>query len=114
MRQIVPAVALIVGFSAGGCLVAGVPSPYQGLQRYEKGQVVTVCRDAYTAPTRKALEEAHRQGGPIESPPTGQTVRIIERDLVQPFGPYIEVARVEPTDSDASYWISYRALCAKG
>lgn len=114
MRERLVAVGFI-GLFAVGCVYAqrGAPPPDEGLDLYKEGQTVSLCRDGYTAPTRQELEARLREGGPIENPPTGKTVRILDRDLVQPFGPYVQVARVEVAEADSTFWISYRALCSK-
>lgn len=101
-------------FVAVGCASTASTTTGTGIQIYEKGQDVYVCRDGHTAPTLDQLVDRLRQGGSPENPPTGQTVTIEQRDSVQVEGSSVYVARVEPPDGGSGYWIPYKALCSRG
>lgn len=101
-------------FLVAGCAsTASTPAPNRGVKLYRKGTEVYVCREAHTASTVDELTDRLRRGGEPQDPPTGQTVRIAQRDSIQVEGSTTHVARVEAMQADASYWIPYMALCSK-
>lgn len=101
-------------FLVTGCAsTASAPAPNRGIKIYPEGAEVYVCREAHTAPTVDELTDRLERGGEPQDSPTGQTVRIVQRDSVQVGGSTTHVARVEATQADASFWISYMALCSK-
>lgn len=101
---------------AEGCASpgGGTETGDRGIRVYEPGRPVYVCREAPVAPTLGELAEELRSGRPERDSPTGQTVRVRERETVEVDGRSTPVARVSATEGDAEYWIPYTALCARG
>lgn len=105
---------MVLLFIITGCAsTASTPAPNKGIKLYRKGAEVYVCRESHTAPTVDELKDRLQRGGAPQDSPTGQTVRIAQRDSIQVEGSTTHVARVEATQADASYWIPYMALCSK-
>lgn len=114
-RQVLlPIVTAGLLFVVGCVSTASTTTRGKGIQLYEKGQGVYVCRDAHTAPTLDDLVDRLARGGSPQNPPTGQSVTIAQRDSAQVNGANVYVARVEPSSGGSGYWIPYKALCSKG
>lgn len=111
-RRLVAAAAFAL-FAFTGCASGGGGGTYRGVQLYEKGQNVYVCRQAHTADTRQALVSELESGQSPQGTPTGQSVTILTREEVSVGGESVSVARVEPATGGARYWIPYTALCSK-
>lgn len=108
------AAAACILFAFTGCASSGGGGgTYRGVQLYEKGENIYVCRQAHTASTRDALVELLESGQSPRGTPTDQSVSIVTRENVNVGGETVSVARVEPTDGGSRYWIPYRALCSK-
>lgn len=105
-------IAAVVGLAALAGCASGGGGPYRGIQLYEKGGNVYVCRQAHTADDLQALAEELRSGRAADGR-TGQTVRIRARDSVRVGGSSVAVARVEEVDASRAYWIPYTALCSR-
>lgn len=111
-RSMVAAAAVAL-FAFTGCASGGGGGTYRGVQLYEKGQDVYVCRQAHTASTRDGLVSDLESGQSPQDTPTDQSVRILTREDVRVGGESVSVARVEPTAGGSRYWIPYTALCSK-
>lgn len=111
--SLVAAVAGVL-FAFTGCASSGGGSgTYRGVQLYEKGQNIYVCRQAHTANTRDALVERLESGQSPQGASTGQSVSIATRENVRVDGETVSVARVEPDGGGSRYWIPYTALCSR-
>lgn len=113
VRSWASAVTALLFLITGCTSTASTPAPNRGIKLYPKGAEVYVCREAHTAPTVEELTDRLERGGAPQDSPTGQTVRIAQRDSIEVGGSTTHVARVEATQADASYWIPYMALCSK-
>lgn len=112
-RSMVAAAAGVL-FAFTGCASSGGGGgTYRGVQLYEKGQNIYVCRQAHTASTRDALVERLESGQSPQGASTGQSVSIVTRESVRVGGENVSVARVEPDGGGSRYWIPYTALCSK-
>lgn len=112
-RRMVAAAAFAL-FAFTGCASGGGGGgTYRGVQLYEKGQDIYVCRQAHTASTRNGLVSDLESGQSPQDTPTGQSVRILTREDVSAGGESVSVARVEPTSGGSRYWIPYTALCSR-
>lgn len=102
-------------FLLEGCASSsgGQTTADRGIQVYERGEAVYVCREAPTAPTLEELAEELRSEQAESDSPTGENVRIAERDTVQVEGSPTSVARVVAAERDAEYWVPYTALCSR-
>lgn len=100
---------------AEGCASpsGGAGTRDRGIRVYEPGRPVYVCREAPVAPTLGELAEELRSARPERDSPTGQTVRVRERETVEVEGRSTPVARVGAIEGEAEYWIPYTALCAR-
>lgn len=108
------AAAALTLFAFTGCASGGGGGGgYRGVQLYEQGENVYVCRQAHTANTRDALVEELESGQTARDASTGQAVSIVSREDVRVGGENVSVARVEPTEGGGRYWIPYTALCSK-
>lgn len=107
------AAALALVAFTGCASSGGGGGTYRGVQLYEKGEDVYVCRQAHTAATRDALVDLLESGQAPQGTPTGQTVSIVSREEVRAGGETVSVARVEPTEGGSRYWIPYKGLCSK-
>lgn len=115
-RAVAPIVLLAAAGLIGACASSGGSGQgdYRGVRVYERGQDVYVCRDAATAPSRAELVEKLEQGVQPTDPPTGQSVRVAQRETVQVRGSSTTVARVEAEEGSGAYWIPFTALCSRG
>lgn len=107
------AAALALVALAGCASSGGGGGTYRGVQVYEEGAEVYVCREAHTADTRDALVAELESGQPVTGASTGQTVDILSREDVQVGDRTVSVARVEAAGG-SRYWIPYSALCSRG
>ena len=106
------AAALALLAFAGCASSGGGGGTYRGVQVYEEGADVYVCREAHTADTRNALVEELESDEPVTGASTGQSVTILTRESVQVGGSTVSVAQVEEAGG-SRYWIPYSALCSR-
>lgn len=110
----VVAAAALTLIALNGCASSGGGGgTYRGVQLYEKGENVYVCRQAHTANTRDGLVQLLESGQSPQGTPTGQSVSIVSREEVRAGGEAVSVARVEPREGGSRYWIPYTGLCSK-
>ena len=112
-RSTVAAAALALIALTGCASSGGGGGTYRGVQLYEEGQDIYVCRQAHSASTRDGLVDLLESGQSPQGTSTGQSVSILSREDVSVGGESVSVARVEPTEGGSRYWIPYTALCSK-